>query len=187
MKRILKTAIVAAGLVVGFSASAIQYRDTDLILSSLSAGNPYDGNFNIAAGDGDAGDLSGFNPLTQTIISATAGFTFLNSALTTSTVSIKLDSQALVSGGVIDQLLTSLNGSVVGTAYVSLNSSGSLNYTVELLSGDPVTLVMASLTAQVGDKVIGVPDGGTTLGMLGFGLLAAAWVCRRFRIGSVLQ
>jgi hypothetical protein len=187
MKRILTTAMVVAGLVAGFSASAIQYSDTDTIGATLSVGTPYAGNFNISAGDGDFGDVGGFNPLTQTIISASAGFTFLDLNQTANTVSITLDTATLVSGGVIDQVLTSFNGAVVGTAYVSLNSNGVLDYQIELLSGNPVVLVMASLTAQAGDKVIGVPDGGTTLGMLGCGLLAASWVCRRLRLGTVTR
>ena len=184
MKKILATAVLGSALVMGFSASAIQYSDSDYIFETLSVDTPYKGNFNIATGDGDFGDVSGFNS-SQTIISAVVGFTFLDINRTRNTVSIELDKETLAAGGVIDRVLTSFTGTVVGTAYVSLNTTGTLNYTVELLSGDPVVLVMAALVAQAGDKVIGVTEGGTTLGMLGCGLLAATWVCRRLRIGRL--
>ncbi len=185
MKKILT--VIAAAMVSAFSASAIQYTDVDTIGATLSVGTPYVGNFNIASGDGGVGDVAGYNPLTQTLISAVAGFTFLDVNLTPNTVSIQLDGKTFIPGGIVDQVLTSFNGAVLGNAYLTLNSTGEIEYRVELLSGNPVVFVMAGLTAQAGDRVITVPDGGMTLSLLGCGLLAGSWVCRRFRITRIVQ
>lgn len=182
MKRIL--AVIGVVAASAMAASAIQYQDIDSIANgTLSVGGtPISGTFNIRTGDGDVGDVWGYNPATQTIISAVAGFTFLDVNLTANTVSIALDGQSFISNGSVGQVLTSFNGAVLGNAYLTLNSTGEIGYTVELVSGDPITFVMAGLTAQAGDRVIGVPDSGATMGLLGLGLLASGWLGRRLRV-----
>src|SRR5690349_11810195 len=192
MKKYLGLGLVLAG---GFSANALQFTDTDLFSTPLQPmgallvyGVPITGTFNIAGGDGGAGDISGYNPTTQTILSATAGFTFIDYNGTANTVSIQLDTEDLVSNGSINMVMTSFNGSVVGNAYVTLNSTGIIDYKVELVGSPlqlPVFLLAAGLEAQAGDRVIvSVPDTGTTLSLLGFGILVGAVVGRRLLVSK---
>lgn len=182
-------ALAASAALVGscFSASALTYTftDSDYYGTMLTVGGvPVSGDFNVRTGDGTG--TPGFIPGTHTIISAVAAFTFLDENDVENEVSVTLNNDDFISNAAVGgdfEIQTSLNGVVSGTAYFVLNSTGIITYSVELVTGDPVVLVLASLKVKAGDAVQGVPDAGMTLGLLGFGLVSTGWVRRQLRAG----
>src|SRR5689334_22365285 len=73
MKRLLAMSALCGATIL--SASAVTFKDHDALNNTLNSGNSsVSGNFNIAAGDGDAGDVFGYSSAAYTITSATATF-----------------------------------------------------------------------------------------------------------------
>src|SRR5689334_2320566 len=72
----------------GLTAWAIPYSDYDEVFSWVSTSRT--GTFDIVNGDGGVLDSSGFNPNFESIISATASFTFLDIDGNANTVSVLL-------------------------------------------------------------------------------------------------
>jgi hypothetical protein len=177
MRKFVFSALVMGALLVsGSVASAIQYVDDNGADTWINAFNPsYTGSWDIAS--------QGYNPLTEQVNSATATFA-LNDALgRDESYTITIDGNAFLSGG---SFSTSFLGSISfgdpisGTAFVTLDSTGHLSYTIYRDSGE-FWLVDATLVAEVGPRTIGsngsdVPDGGMTVLMLGCGMLGLVGV-----------
>jgi hypothetical protein len=164
---------VAVGL--GFCASqanAALYVDNDVILKTLSSSTPsHYGNFNILN--------QGYNPDTEQVIWAGVAFVFVGSDSTEDTVRISLNGE---SQGVhyISYGFSVFGGLLSGEALCDLNEFGVLSYQIRWLSGDPFLLKTATLLAETSANA-SVPDGGTTVGMLGLALLGLGLVSRKFK------
>jgi len=87
--------------------------------------------------------------------------------------------------GTADFTGTAFGGSVVGTVLADLSATGKLDYTVTLQGNSSATLLGASLTADVTDALTGnpignaVPDGGSTLTLLGCAMLGLGWLRKK--------
>ncbi|MDB6092901.1 MAG: hypothetical protein JWM32_463 [Verrucomicrobia bacterium] len=174
MKKLLF--IVLAALAVAVSARATTLSDNnpaDVIFSGIKTRDldttTYTGRF----------DLTGYDPLTMTVDSAWAEFTFFDLLgsesftvhFTDSLLSPLPDNSVtqgsffwfLTLGGPLNQL--------DGTLLLELDSTGSLHYTIDRLTGS-FTLTNAYLEAEVSARQ--VPDGAMTALLLGLGLIGLA-------------
>ena len=160
-------------LVSAITGKAVTYWDVDVFSEELSQWNPTkSGTFDITSGL-----LGGYNPTTQTIYSATAWFALSDDSLLDSDewVQLKLDGVNFLSPVEVDFAFPPVGGQVSGQALISLDSTGNLSYTIQRTGGDFWALG-AKLMAEAGPRA--VPDGGTTLMLLG-GALAGIEALRR--------
>jgi len=152
----------------------VTYWDIDLFAEKLSGSNSSkSGVFDITTGP-----LGGYNPLTQTVYSGTVWFALSDDQLLDSNewVEFKLDGINFLNPIEVD--LTIVSGQVLGSALVTLDSTGTLSYTIQRTYGDFWALG-AKLMAEAGPRsATSVPDGGTTLMLLG-GALAGIEALRR--------
>lgn len=72
-----------------------------------------------------------------------------------------------------------LDGEVTGAALGTLRSDGTFTYTVEWEYGGSFKLTDALLIADITSNSQGVPDGGTTLGLLGVAMIGLEWGRRK--------
>jgi hypothetical protein len=176
--------LALAGL-AGTSAKAINYSDTDLILAALNSTTPtYDAaagtannDFNIVVDDVDvAADNVGYVPGTP-LFNVKVGFTFATSG-STYNVSYTLGSTSSGSIVGVPTGTTFSAGGFVGAIAVSdLELDGILEYTVSWVSGPEFLLTSARLTAETRSST--VPDGGSTVMLLGSTLMGMAAMARR--------
>jgi VPDSG-CTERM motif len=177
-KLILSTLAAGALLASGGAASAIQYVDDNQANVWINILNPsYTGSWDIAG--------EGYNPLSQQITSATATFALNDAFGGRESYTITIDGDTFLTGGSFSTPLfgsITLGDSISGTAFITLDTTGHLSYTVYRGSGE-FWLVDATLTADTAprnnDPSGSVPDGGMTLVMLGCGLLGLAGI-RKF-------
>jgi hypothetical protein len=167
--------LCAASIALGLCASqahAALYVDSDVILKTLSSSTPsHYGNFDILN--------QGYNPDTEQVIWAGVAFVFVGSDSTEDTVRISLNGE---SQGVhyVSYGFSVFGGLLSGEALCDLNEFGVLSYQIRWLSGDPFLLKTATLLAETSANA-SVPDGGTTVGMLGLALLGLGLAKRKFR------
>ena len=168
-------AILVLGLVLGaVNAGAHLYYDFDYINQTL--GPTYttkDGTFNIAE--------QGYNPTTESVSWAGFAFTFIDNDNREDTVRINLGN-SVVNYEHIEYGFNIFGGLLTGNALLDLSSDGIISYRVRWISGDPFKLMTASLTAESVARAAAstpIPDGGTTLGLLGIALLALGWARTR--------
>lgn len=160
------------------SAEAVPYWDNDLLVSTLTQGESFHDNFNIAGGDGDLWDSFGYDSASQSITSAFATFTFLDLNWRSETkVEIDLGSSNPFASVTSLVLPFFVSGDILGQALLDLSSDGVLGYSVSNTGNSTFTLLSASLSVNASPRA--VPDGGTTLGLLGLGLVATALLARR--------
>jgi hypothetical protein len=181
MKKFTSMLVMAGTLwVSGLTGHAIPYSDYDEVFSWVTTSRS--GNFDIVNGDGGLLDVSGFNPNFESIISATASFTFLDTDGNANTVSVFLGESFFLSDTVTASLV-SKGGSLEGSALLNLNEDGVITYTVQNSNpSDPFIFLQAFLSVESGPKSIApVPDGGNTVGLLGLGLLGLFGMGRCFR------
>ena len=130
--------------------------------------------------DGDGGNGTGYNPVSEEIISARAFFYLANGdTLLTSTVDIFLgEAELRAHDG--EEVLTFrlLVGGVTGTALFDLQEDGTLRYEITAESG-VLALLEAQVIADAGPRSIGVPDGGSSMVLLGFGFIALGVLKRK--------
>jgi hypothetical protein len=178
--RIVANTISAACVVIlmafGTATSrATEYYDYENINVLLSASNPLmTGNFNIA----DQGYTSG----AETIISADVEFVLWDSDANADGVTVSVDGLQIEAGRTVTQGFSIFGGSLVGQALLDLQEDGRIGYRIEWLSGDSFRVSAASLIAQTApNSVVGVPDGGMTLTLLGLGLVALEYGRRKLK------
>ena len=169
----MKKAIIAAilSLTVVASVHAVTYSDNNPANVWLNGLNPsYTGQFTLA----------GYNPTAETITSASAEFTFWD-ALGKESFNINMGGDLLSQGSFSGVLV--LPSDVVN-AWFTLDSTGSLSYTVSLTSGflTDFWLTNASLTAEATAR--NVPDAGATAVLLGLGVIGLFVAKRRIRSAS---
>ena len=157
------------------TSRATEYYDYDNINVWLSEANPVrTGSFNIAD--------QGYNPSAETIISADAEFVLWDSDSNADGVSVSVGGLQIQPGSTVTQGFSILGGSLTGQALLNLEADGRIGYRIEWLSGDSFKVSAASLIAQTApNSVVGVPDGGMTLALLGLGLVALEWGRRRVK------
>jgi hypothetical protein len=177
------TLISALCGMLGFGALTAQaesylFWDEDSIELDLVKGDTVFGTFDIGVGDGDAGDQPGYAAGYQNLIGASAVFTFLDSTLTSFNVVIDLGPGLFdsVSGAVLP---ITMGGVITGQAFIDLDLTGVLSYAVTNFGDSVVALKTARLDAEA------VPDGASTVGLLGLGLVVSALMGRRLRRKSV--
>jgi hypothetical protein len=172
-KKILAIASGVA-LLCAANANATLYVDNNGADVWLNANNQsYTGQFNLTD--------YGFNPATEQIVSANACFTLFD-LFGRESYDILIDGTSLFSGGSFCGLINLRTG-ITGSLLASLNVDGILNYTIQRTSGE-FWLTNARLTASTGSNGGGcpnnrVPDGGTTMALLGLGILGLAAVRRK--------
>lgn len=130
--------------------------------------------------DGDGGNGTGYNPVSEEIISARAFFYLANGdTLLTSTVDIFLgEAQLQAHDGQEVLSVRLLVGGVTGTALFDLQEDGTLRYEITAESG-VLALLEAQIIAEAGPRSIGVPDGGSSMVLLGFVFIALGVLKRR--------
>ncbi|MGN6552718.1 MAG: VPDSG-CTERM sorting domain-containing protein [Verrucomicrobiota bacterium] len=174
MKKTILGLIAAATLLGNHSASAMLITDVDfgLPLAHLSASsNPsYSGTWDLR---------SGFDPSTQQLNWAIASFLIIDDFdIRSETYSISLDGSGFSSGNAAFAFVV---GGVHGNTFMTLQQNGFLDYTVTATQGD-FYLKQAGLVADVacGRTPTHVPDGGTTIGLLGAALIGLFGMGRKF-------
>jgi hypothetical protein len=181
MKKLACMLGIMGTLWIGSSTGhAIPYSDYDEVFAWVVTSRT--GTFDIVNGDGGLLDVSGYNPDAESIISATASFTFLDQDGNQNTVSVLLGNNFFLSDTVTASLV-SAGGALEGSALLKLNADGVITYTVQNSNpSDPFIFLQAFLTAESAPKsVAAVPDGGNTVGLLGLGLLGLFGLDRFFR------
>lgn len=172
------SAVCLAILVMAFGAAtsrATEYYDYDNINVWLSESSPVrTGNFNIAD--------QGYDSTAETIISADVEFVLWDSDANADGVTVRVGGLEIEPGRTVTQGFSIFGGSLTGQALLNLEADGRVGYRIEWLSGDSFKVSAASLIAQTApNSVVGVPDGGTTLALLGLGLVALEWGRRRVK------
>jgi hypothetical protein len=178
MRKYLWSSLAAGGLALSsLNSHAISYRDLD-VLGGLIKDTSVTGEFNLVVGDGGLGDRTGFNHLTEQITSATATFSFIDDAdWAAETVTIKLGSFDFLNETTLATVLF-YNGSVIGNALFDLQQDGILKYTITA-NGDFYS-ISADLRAEA-SPIGSVPDGGSTLSLLGVACLGLGWASRKMK------
>jgi hypothetical protein len=208
MKKIL-LGITLAAVIPATKATTFTWVDTDTMDVRLGATgqnvllhvaqifNPTTGankDFNIAVddGDGDNGYLIDYVPqlsfvpyvLGSGLTDAFVGFSFTTegNAFSTYKVKFRLDDPTFTDNGLGYKPATgggttfSLGGTVLGINFADLQATGKLDYEVRWISGPNLRLTSASLIA---DRIT-VPEGVSTLGLLGSSLFGLGLLARRF-------
>jgi hypothetical protein len=161
---------VAASLVITFAASAGIYTDNNPANVWLNPFNPsYTGTFDIAA--------AGYNPASETVVSAKVEFLFFD-VLFNESFSIQVGGENFASHGSFFLFLT-IGDAVLGSALLDLDADGILSYTITRTSGE-FWLKNAFLKATTATRPTeAVPDAGLTVAVLGLGLVGLGLVRQR--------
>lgn len=182
--------ILAITGVIAFAseqAKAIEYRDADLWNTSIAALGSVSGDFNIVALDGNntftvssifnastqAGgqtfnSVAGYVPGTP-IQSGDVAFWFHNSANDTFNITVGLGTLlSSANSGPVALVAQNLNATLIA----DLQADGVINYRIDNLGGTAITFDYALLRANV-------PDGGTTVMLLGAGLSCLGLIRRK--------
>ena len=168
----MAVAVFACGSALAFPTL---YTDIDLYGQYVSTGQPLSGTFNISAGDGTG--LAGYKPETQQVTSASAQFVIRDETFLDGEERFVISlSDSTWNGNAFAAFLNVDLGST-GTLLLQLSDDGEIAYTVSASKGDFI-LVSATLEA-LADKRVAVPDSGTTLALLGLGLVGVGALRRR--------
>jgi len=189
MKRSIACALIAlAALGAPTGALALSFTDQDGSPTFLTS-NPYDFYPSTVTGwlDITTGQGVNFNPATMTLTSAFVKFAFADTYDPTTPwftgsdseleyVTVKLDNVTFLSGVEVDGThqaydWTSASGALTGSFLASLQTDGKLQYKVTVTSGD-TWFKRARVDATGVYKR--VPDAGSTVLLLGLGILGLA-------------
>ena len=177
--------LIAATALTAFcgavSANTITFKDLDDFGSgvNLNGKQAYTDTFNIASGDGGAGDVSGYTKTQYNIDSATAEFWFDVDGTKTAYVKVTLD------GAVWKEGFSGMNdfeipeSGITGRILEDLQSNGVLTYVVSLSTGTVKSANVKLTSAELQANATTVPDGGTTVALLGLGLTGLGFLARR--------
>ena len=195
----LMTALSGAVLAVS-PVSAITYRDIDNPNKTLVAGDAvngkYEGIFDLVNGDGEApmtiglpyslgargtfSDIAGFTPGSMQAINGKVSFWLRDDdALTTDgseSYSIALDDLSSVLTGSNFGMWKFQSSGLGINLLLEINTTGQLKYSVTAIDdGDPNTVndfILDYAMLQINaEPITGVPDGGATALLFGFGLV----------------
>lgn len=197
MKKSLALAAVASLFAASHVSAINYYSDVDLIGAYVDSSNPHTGEFNITDNGGDsvldilalfagvAGD--GYDPITETIVKASVVFTFfedftgnaLADGFAKEKFTIELGANSFKNGGgfFIPFVPVLSGGEIDIAAQLDLDAEGKLSYTVRSTKGDFI-LGSAGILAEAAPRA--VPDAGSTLALLGLGMLGLTALRRRF-------
>ncbi len=178
----LTAALLTAG---SASAATIEYSDVDVIETTLTAGSSFSGQFDFQPPDADANTFTatGFGPASGTytsvfgyvigtpIIEGTISFFFKdpNGGSETGSVTTSFTTTGINSFANYSIFSQGLEFNILA----SITATGHLEYTVSATTGS------FDLIAGIGTITVNVPDGGTTLAMLGGSLLGMAALRKR--------
>lgn len=171
------TLISALGGLLGLgavTAQATPYWDRDVVGTTLNSGESFAGSFDIAAGDGDVWDYSGYNSSIDYLISAFGTITLLDLGQNVGQARISVvlsNSTQLIAFVTPEYHFTEIGGQLL----LDLSDTGVINYQVKNTGNSAFTVVEASLNAM------SVPDGASTVSLLGLGLVVVALAGRRSR------
>ncbi len=179
----------------GASAATFTYVDVDVINKAMTAGPPansvYSGTFQFTTPDAAPNTFTatGFGPASGTY-SSVFGYT-LNQPIIEGTISFFFkDPKGGAETGMVTANFSNVGGITSFANYsvfsqglefnilTSIQSTGILNYTVTASTGN------FDLIAGIGTITVNVPDGGTTLAMLGGSLLGMAAFRKRLFLGK---
>lgn len=180
---------MASVVMLATSARAIPYTDINVIGVKLDDLHPsVSGEFNIA----DAG----YNSVTHQVTYASAWFAFADDTLpwdgqddpldlngNYEVVKVDLGLAPGYFGPVEVNLATLLGGDVKGSVLMDLSADGRLEYTISQVTGD-LYVGFAKLVAEASPRTgtaNAVPDGGTTVALLGLALLGLSAARRKMR------
>jgi VPDSG-CTERM motif len=171
-------ALIAIGL---FAASAEAYTelysDTNtygILGVQVKQGTPFTDEFNITGGP------FGYTPLTEQLYSANATFLFTDLDFNAESLTISLANTPF--GTPISSFFGAIviNADLGASALSDLNTDGRVSFTVTAGNGNAY-LTSATLLASGGARV---PDGGTTLTLLGLAFLGILSAQRKFAAAS---
>ncbi len=161
--------LCAFGLI---NSQAATYNLLDATPHTISPGSPYSGTFNLL-------DAVGYNPASESIISAVAGFSLHDpNGLFggPEQITVTLDGNFFASAS---NFSTTTLGGAVNLTYLADNV---LTFTITSGPGSvPTVMDLAGLQWVTGPKSQPVPDGGSMMTLLGFSVLGLSWVSRRAR------
>ena len=182
MKKAPIKSLIALGALCSATASvqAALYTDLDVFngltgVKVTKNGAPKTGTFEIVVQDNDGiFDIVGYDKDNEKVVGAIAEFTIWDDQLfdAPETVSIDLGATSFVSGQSAFFLIAV--GQLSFDAIVDLSEDGLLNYSIKANSGD-----FMAINAKLIATTCPVPDGGSMLGLLGFGLVGLALVRNR--------
>jgi hypothetical protein len=160
-------------------AQAVIYTDHQNINATLSRYNPlYQDEFDIYQ--------HGFRPANEDVISGAVAFVFIDADKKEERVDINLGEEDFRSGR-INYGFTVFGGLLSCDALIDINEDGKISYDVRWVSGDAFRLVTGTLVACATASAPpshGVPDGGTTVAMLGVAMLALGCVQRKLKASA---
>lgn len=169
-------ALIASGLFAA-NAGATPYSDTNtygILGAQVKQGTPFTGEFDITGGP------FGYSPLTEQLYWANATLLFTDSDFNTESLTISLANTPF--GTPISSFFgaIAINGDLGASALSDLSTDGKVSFTVTALYGNAY-LTSATLLASGGSRV---PDGGTTLTLLGLAFLGILGAKRKFAAAS---
>jgi len=177
-KSTLGVALAVAGLLVAVKpAMAVQYSDNDVLGVTIAAGGQVAGEFSIGSVNDGSGTF-GYDSGSSVLSSATTSFSFSRANSLLGQVEILIGGLSFSSAShVVNSLVGTLSGSVLGLALSDLGSDGIVSYIIKNNSTAAIRVSSAALVAQ--SEIRSVPDTGGSIYLLGFGGIVLGLAYRR--------
>jgi hypothetical protein len=165
--------LVALAIMSSSSTHAADYYDYVNIETVIHSGNPsVGGTFNISD--------DGFNGTAESINWAEVQFVVYDNDSNRDTVKLSVGGEYAASGSVRSGF-NLFGGLLFGEALLDLSVDGIVAFTIQWLSGDAFRVSDAALTVQTTSNAQAVPDGGSTVMMLGLALLGFGTLHRKLK------
>jgi hypothetical protein len=165
--------LVALAIMSSSSTYAADYSDYVNIETVIHSGNPsVTGTFNIAD--------DGFNGTSESINWADVQFVVYDNDSNRDVVTMTVGGDYAGSGSVRNGF-NLFGGSLLGEALLDLSVDGIVAFTIHWLSGDAFRVSEAALSVQTTSNAQAVPDGGSTVMMLGLALLGFGTLHRKLK------
>lgn len=204
-QKVLSAGVAGLSLLAASSAMAIpatsgfNYQDINAVNTTVNVSSSYTGSFNIVNGStttvsapngfGLNGvsftDITTFDNTVSTITSANVYFYIENANSANDLLTINLtDENGFFSGKASDAKVI-IGNSLNSAAITFLNNNGTLSYTITNTGSSDFKVGIAQLQVYTGAKnnsQVGAPDGGSTVALLGAGLLGCGLLGVRRRV-----